>query len=106
GIRGWKEIQEGNTWVGTAMIVSAVFSVGAAIAFSGWAGTLIGVGLATGVGVVLVVLVIAIAVLIEIFKDNKVQDWMERCYFGTLEKAERFIDPALEMEELKIALEG
>ena len=59
---------------------------------------------ATGVGIVLVVLVIVIAVLIEIFKDNKVQDWLRRCYFGKFETSERYQDPELELNELELAL--
>lgn len=106
GYRGVEEIQEGNTWVGAAMMMSGVFSVVAVIAFSGWAGSLIGAALATGIGIVLVVLVIVVAVLIEIFKDNKIQDWLERCYFGEFEDGQRYGDPELELKELKIALEG
>ena len=105
GYRGWQEIQEGNG-IGWLYIGSAAASFVAAIMFTGWAASLIGVGLATGIGIVLVVLVIAIAVLIEVFKDNKVQDWLERCYFGSFEKAERYDEPELELKELKIALEG
>ena len=59
---------------------------------------------ATGVGIVLVVLVIVIAVLIEIFKDNKVQDWLERCYFGKSKEDERYRDPEVEVYELELAL--
>jgi len=58
----------------------------------------------TGVGIVLVVLVIVIAVLIEIFKDNKVKDWLERCYFGKFEEDERYQNPELEVHELELAL--
>lgn len=105
GYRGWKEIQEGNTWVGAGFIASGLFSFVAVAAFSKLGALLFGAA-ATGVGIVLVVLVIAIAVLIEAFKDNKLQDWLERCYFGNLETSERYGDSKLELKELKIALEG
>lgn len=104
--RGWNEFQEGNAWIGVGMVASGIFSIFAMAAFSGWAASLLGAALATGIGIVLVVLVIAIAVLIEVFKDNKLQDWLERCYFGTFEAGQRYADPELELKELKIALEG
>ncbi|MGQ4660614.1 T6SS effector BTH_I2691 family protein [Lysobacter sp. F6437] len=104
GIRGWQEIQEGNA-VGWLYIGSAVAGVGAMLAFSTLGPLLFGAA-ATGVGIVLVVLVVVIAVLIEVFKDNKVQDWLERCYFGEFEEVDRYRSPALEMNELKIALAG
>lgn len=96
-VRGWKEIQEGDGVVGWLYIGSGVLGLSAMVAF----------GLAaTGVGIVLVVLVIVIAVLIEVFKDNKVQDWLERCYFGRFEPAERYQNAELEMSELNIAVAG
>jgi len=102
GIRGWQEIQEGNA-VGWLYVSSAIASAGAVFAFSGFGPLIFGAS-ATGVGIVLVVLVIAIAVLIEIFKDNKIQDWMERCYFGKFDEDGRYHDPKRELNELKLAL--
>lgn len=103
GIRGWKELQEGNALVGGLYGMSAVLGISAMIAFSGWGALIFGAA-ATGVGIVLVILVIVIAVLIEVFKDNKIQDWLERCYFGEFEQADRYRDTEMEMSELKIAL--
>lgn len=105
GWRGWQEIQEGSG-VGWLYIGSAAGSLAAAVMFTGWAATILGIGLATGIGIILVVLLIAISVLIEIFKDNKLQDWLERCHFGTFAHGDRYQDPELEIEELNIALEG
>lgn len=97
GIRGWQEFSEGNKGMGWLYMGSAVASIGAMVAF----------GLAaTGIGIVLVVLVIVIAVLIEVFKDNKVQDWLERSYFGTFERSERYGDLDVEMQQLQIAVKG
>ncbi|MGH8074162.1 MAG: hypothetical protein ACREO4_08830 [Lysobacter sp.] len=96
--RGGQEVQEGNVLVGGLYIASGALGIGAMIAF--------GFLSATGVGIVLVALVIVIAVLIEVFKDNKIQDWLERCYFGEFEQADRFQNPELEMSELKIAVAG
>ncbi|QEM82962.1 T6SS effector BTH_I2691 family protein [Halomonas binhaiensis] len=103
GIRGWQEIQEGNGWVGTMFFISGISSFVAMVAFTKLGALIFGTA-ATGVGIVLVVLVIVIAVMIEIFKDNKVQDWMERCYFGKFKEGERYQDPTLELNELELAL--
>ena len=105
GIRGWQEIQEGNGWVGALFITSGITSLVAMAAFTKFGALIFGAS-ATGVGIILVVLVIAIAVLIEIFKDNKIQDWMERCYFGSFDKDERYHDPKRELSELELALNG
>ncbi|QCO67871.1 hypothetical protein E5843_09055 [Luteimonas yindakuii] len=61
---------------------------------------------ATGVGVVLGVLVVVIAVLIEVFKDNTMQDWLERCYFGVFESGKRYQGAQQEMSELRLAVAG
>jgi len=103
--RGTEEIHEGNVGVGWLYVGSAVAGVGAMVAFSALGSLLFGAA-ATGVGIVLVVLVIVIAVLIEVFKDNKVQDWLERCYFGKFDKSDRYQDGDLEARELKIAVAG
>ncbi|WP_219820665.1 hypothetical protein, partial [Marinobacter persicus] len=103
--RGLQEFGEGNGWVGTLFIGSALGSSVALIAFSGWGAIVFGsAALATGIGIVLVVLVVVIAVLIEIFKDNKLQDWMERCYFGKFDKLERYQGSGIELKELDLAL--
>ena len=104
GIRGWQEIQEGNGWVGGLFFASGASSLIAMGMFAGWFGTAVAGLSTTGIGIVLVVLVIAIAVLIEIFKDNKIQDWMERCYFGKFNKSDRYHEPKRELNELELAL--
>ena len=104
GIRGWQEIQEGNGWVGGLFFASGASSLIAMGMFAGWFGTAVAGLSTTGIGIVLVVLVIAIAILIEIFKDNKIQDWMERCYFGKFDEDGRYHDPKRELNELKLAL--
>ncbi|WP_110688080.1 hypothetical protein [Salinicola aestuarinus] len=102
GIRGWQELQEGNS-VGWLYLLNAGMSLTAAVAFSAL-GPLVFGAAATGVGIVLVVLVVVVAVLIEVFKDNKIQDWMERCYFGRFGVAERYQNSRQELGELEIAL--
>lgn len=72
---------------------SAVLGLAAAAALlAGW----------TGVGLILVALLIAVAVFIEYFKDNKIQDWLERCVWGH-GPAPRYRDVKEEMEQLRIA---
>ncbi len=111
-VRGGQEYSEGNMGVGVLYILSGIGTIGAAVAFTAWGSTTLASALGlsaaamTGIGIVLVVLVIVIAVLIEIFKDNKIQDWLERCYYGNLDSNYYNKNPALEMEELKLALEG
>lgn len=57
---------------------------------------------ATGVGLVLVGLLIVVTVLIEYFKDNKVQDWLERCVWGH-GPAARYSSAEEEMTQLRTA---
>ncbi|WP_133490783.1 T6SS effector BTH_I2691 family protein [Alcanivorax sp. 24] len=95
--RGDQEMEEGNFTAGRLFQLSGALSVGAMFAF--WLG-------ATGIGIVLVVLVIVIAVLIEIFKDNKIQDWLERCYFGKFDERDRYQALETELAELDVALKG
>ena len=86
--------KENNSGVGWAYLGSALFGVGAAIfLLIGW----------TGVGLILIALLMAVAVLIEYIKDNKVQDWLERCHWG---KLQHYPDLQTELRELKLATAG
>lgn len=83
--------KEGNDAVAWAYLGSAVLGGLAAVALLiGW----------TGIGLILVGLLMAVAVLIEYIKDNKVQDWLERCVWG---KLQHYPDEETEMRELKLA---
>ncbi|WP_313422622.1 T6SS effector BTH_I2691 family protein [Stenotrophomonas rhizophila] len=108
GRRAIQEYQEGNKGVATLYWISAVLGLGAMFAFSSWGGSIIGsfgIGLsATGVGVILVFIAIFIAVCIEFNKDDKLQDWLERSYFGKFAESERYGSFEKQMEELEIAL--
>jgi len=104
--RGVQEAMEGNGWVGALFIASSFASGMAILAFSETFGALIFGAAATGVGIALVVFVIVIAVFIEIFKDNKIQDWMERCYFGKFADKDKYQEIEPEMKELDMALAG
>jgi hypothetical protein len=93
-----QEKQYGLAW---AYRASGVLGISAALLI-GW-GTYAG---ATGIGLVLVVLFFGVAYLIEIYKDNKVQDWLERCVFGIAPKADHYPNSKKEMAELKLAIPG
>jgi hypothetical protein len=55
-------------------------------------------GLVTGgVAIVLFIVLVALAVLIELFKDNKIQDWLERTLWGNIASMTR------EMKQLEAA---
>lgn len=43
---------------------------------------------------------------IEFNKDDKLQDWLERSYFGKLSESERYGGLDQQMEELQVALKG
>jgi len=101
---GINELREGNAAIGWLYVGSAAVSLVAIAAFSSIGPLLFGAA-ATGVGIVLVIIVIVIAVLIEIFKDNKVQDWLERSVFGKLVN-ERYSDAETEMAQLELAIAG
>lgn len=55
-------------------------------------------------GLVLVAFIFAITFAIEYFKDNKVQEWLERCLWG--KGTPRYDTIEEEVAELKLALAG
>lgn len=105
GRRAVQEYQEGNKGVAVLYWMSAVAGLGAMFAFSGWGAAVLG-SFATGIGIILVVIAIFIAVLIEFNKDDKLQDWLERSYFGKFGESDRYGSFDEQMEELQIALKG
>lgn len=58
---------------------------------------------ATGIGLILVAAVIVIGLFIEYNKDNKVQDWLERCVWGKGPSV-RYQTKDEEIAQLKVAL--
>lgn len=97
GAQAIKMFAEKRYGLGIAYVLSAGFGIGAA-----WFLGFSSIASATGIGLILVALAIVVALCIEYFKDNQVQDWLERCVWGkgpdpqyqTLEE---------EMRELKAA---
>lgn len=87
--------REGNAGLAIAYAASAGLGVAAAVllAFTAW----------TGVGLVLVLALMAVTWLIEYFKDDKVQAWLERCIWGK-GPGPKYIGAEEEMNQLQIAL--
>lgn len=96
GTQAWNHLKEGRLGLAGLYGASALLGVAAAAAF------LLG---STGIGLVLVGLAILVAVFIEYFKDNKVQDWLERCVWGKGPDP-RYETFEEEMKELKAATQG
>lgn len=94
--RASQEWKEGNTAGWIAFGVSGLLGAAATVLlFAGW----------TGVGLLVVGVMILWAFVMTAIVDNSVQDWMERCRWGTLiEKRYRDLDK--EMAELKAATAG
>ncbi|KGM52653.1 hypothetical protein N799_12900 [Lysobacter arseniciresistens ZS79] len=92
--QGVKAYQENQPGMMVLYFSSALLGIGAIFAF----------GVSLLLGVVVLALLLIVVVLIEHFKDNKLQDWLERCYsWGRLQDY-----PTAEQErrELKLALAG
>lgn len=52
----------------------------------------------------LVAIGIAIALLIELFKSNDLQEWMARCYFGTISNDARYDSFEDELDQFELAM--
>ena len=92
--------KEGQIGLGALYITSAVLGGMATLAFAGLG--LLGT-LALPWIIAILVALVAVAIIIEYFKDNPVQDWLERCPWGVLAE-ERYPDSATEQAELAKAL--
>ncbi|MCE8021426.1 hypothetical protein HOP51_15095 [Halomonas sp. MCCC 1A11036] len=86
---------------------SGVAGIGAAILFTTWGASLFGltVAAATGVGIILVLIGIGVSLLIDYFKNNALQDWMERCHFGKL-VSDRYEGLRVETEKFEEAMKA
>lgn len=54
----------------------------------------------------LVAIGIAIALLIELFNSNGLQEWMERCFFGSISEGERYENIEEELGQFELAMEN
>ncbi len=96
---GVKSLREGQTGMAVLYFGSAALclSAGFLLLMTGmfaWAGPL---------ALVLIALLVGIAVLIELFKDNKVQEWLKRCWWGNGPDA-KYPDLETELAQIKLAL--
>lgn len=91
-----KEFGEKNISAGIAYLASGVLGGLATVALAaGW----------TGWGLILVLLMFIWSFVMLRMTDNKLQDWLERCLWGSLKEA-RYPDLETEMGQLEVALKG
>ncbi|MEN1943493.1 T6SS effector BTH_I2691 family protein [Luteimonas sp. MJ293] len=93
--RGFIEASQGNRWRSAGYFAVGFMGVMAVAAL--WFG-------ATGVGLIVVVVLIAASLLLDYFKPDNMQLWLERCYeWGRLVE-QRYRDERTEKRELDLAL--
>lgn len=105
GVNAWEAHTVGNNGLAVLYVISGVSSVLAFAALAGWFGPLIFGLSATGVGIVLAAIAILVAALIMYFKDDNLEAWMRRCWFGTA-GGKGFSSQAEEMAELDALLKA
>jgi len=74
--KGFNEINKGNKGLGYAYISAS------ALGFTGAMIIMMPFAAATVIGIVIIALAASISVLIEIIKDNPLQEWLKSCFFG------------------------
>ncbi len=99
--RSWEEFTKNNYGLGAAYLISAGATFGAALFFY-FAAKVAWFGPA---GFICAMVAIAVGLFIEIYKNNKIQDWLDRCCWGKL-TAERYGNLVLEMRQLDLATGG
>lgn len=93
--QGFVEFNQGNRrravghWVVASLSVAVIFAVAAG---------------APGVGIVLVIVLIAASVLLDYFKPDKIQLWLERCYEWGRLLDQHYRDERTERRELELAI--
>lgn len=99
----WAEARQGNVGMAALYLASGIAGIGAALLLTGWLKfTLLGLT-ATGWGLLLAAIVLVVGLLIAYFKDDDLQDWMERCFFGAFAPSDRYVALDEELEQFKIA---
>jgi hypothetical protein len=97
GVHAKEEASQGNWGLAGLYAVSAV--TGGVLAVGLLLGFVTG-----GVAIVLLIVLVALAVLIELFKDNKIQDWLERTLWGI--DGDKYESMEVEMKQLESAVAG
>lgn len=93
--QGFIEAGQGNKWRSAGYFGAAFLGVVLLIAV--WIG-------ATGVGLIAAVVLIGASVLLDYFKPDKIQLWLERCFEWGRLADQRFPDERMERRELNLAL--
>ncbi len=94
--RGEQERGQGNYQSMTAYFVSGGLTIAATVCLAlGW----------TGIGLLLAACMIAWAFIMTELVDNKVQEWLKRCYWGNL-VVERYQSREQEEKQLEAAFKG
>ncbi|MDN5781021.1 MAG: hypothetical protein L0H23_03195, partial [Luteimonas sp.] len=101
GINAWNEWKEGDRGMAALYTLSAATGVASILLLVGWGGSwaLLGIA-ATGWGLILLAVFIAVGLLIAYFKEDKLEEWMERSWFGD-DKSFSSLDA--ELEAFKVA---
>jgi hypothetical protein len=103
-VHAGEEIQQGNIamfflYLGAGVVGTsiALISLASSAAITAWLP-------------ILFIILVVVVVLIEVFKDNKIQDWMERTLWGTYrdeyDKKDAHQSTEYEMGQFKIAVEA
>lgn len=95
----------GDFGMASLHLAMSVTGFGATLLFTSWGASLLGlsVAAATGIGIVLIVVGIGVSILVDYLKNNSLQEWMERCFFGELSD-DRYGDLKSELGQLEVAL--
>ena len=101
GKQAYKEAVVDGDWGMAGLYgVSAVSGLGSALLLTGWiSGAFLGLA-ATGWGLILLAVFLAVGFLISYFKEDKLQEWMEQCWFG---EAKAFGDLEAELKAFEVA---
>lgn len=92
-----EEASQGN--MGLAILYGASALTGTALAIGLMFGFITG-----GVAIVLLIVLVALAIFIELFKDNKIQDWLERTLWGI--EGDKYGSMEVEIKQLELAVAG
>lgn len=97
-MRAGQEFSKGHAGAGAMYVVSAILGGAATLLLAiGW----------TGWGLVVVGLMVLWAFVMAIFVNNKIQDWIECCYWGrTNNPNDRYHTKDIEMQQLELATAG
>lgn len=103
----YQETVKGNITASILYLLSGTLGLGAAVVFTSWGASLLGLSAiaATSIGLILITMSIFIGLMIDHFKNNSLQDWIERCFFGIIEE-EKYKSLDIELEQLKVAIKN